>query len=298
MVNAQPRLAHLVEHKPIRAFVIDDFRNPSNEAEIIGIMPDYADFCEKRRACRASLKSVVPELQAFYQEPLLTKLQEQHLFRQFNYFKFNFVKTLDPNASFNDKGIIDYSDTVLESDIPALERYQRLATQVKHQLVSSNTRLVMNIAKKQKEYWSGNGGIDLLVEIVAEGNVGLLRAVDYFDFRKNFKFSTYATWAVLDAIVKARKARHKQERIQTGVDEFIFEQIMDDREPLLKEQNERMAFVSQIITKISERQQMVLKECFERGRPLRDIGNDLQISKERVRQLRDKAIERIRKKLG
>lgn len=297
MVTTHSRLAYFVEHRPVRDFVIDDFRNPRREAEITGVMPDYADFCEKRQLCRAELKSVAPELRAFYQEPLLTKVQEQHLFRQFNYFKFHFVKSLDAHANFNDeKGIVEYSDAIIGADVAALEKYHFLATQIKQQLVSCNTRLVMNIAKKQKEFWNGNGGIDLLTEIVAEGNVGLVRAVDYFDFRKGFKFSTYATWAIIDTIIKARENRQKAETIMTGCDEF-FEQILDDREPFVREQSERAAFVSQALKKINLRQQKVLKEYFERGRTLQAIAEDLCISKERVRQLRDKGLLAIKEKL-
>jgi len=300
MVNTQPRLAYLVEHRPIRTFVLDDFRGRAKEAEITGLMPDYEGFCEKRQTCQASLKAVDPELRSLYLEPLLTREQEQHLFRQFNYFKFNFIKKLDPNAVFNDNGIVDYTDSVLASVsvsvVPALERYHRLATQVKQQIVSSNTRLVMNIAKRQKEFWNG-GGIDVLSEIVAEGNIGLIRAVDYFDFRKGFKFSTYATWAVIDTIIKARETRQKQEVTQTGYDEYLFEQVIDDREPLRVEQDDRSALVSQVLKKINLRQQKVLKEYFERGRTLQAIAEELRISKERVRQLRDKGLLAIKEKL-
>lgn len=298
MITTQSRLAYFIEHKPIRNFVIDDFRDPRRETEITAIMPDYTDFCEKRKICRTFLKSVIPELRALYQEPLLSKIQEQHLFRQFNYYKFNFIKVLDPYANFNE-GIVEYSELRSDIDIAALENYYFLATQVKQLLISCNARLVSNIAKKQKELppSSLDGGIELLADIMADGNIGLIRAVDYFDFRMGFKFSTYATWAIIAIINKTRKKNRRQaETVMTGCD-FLLEQSLDDRELLGNEQKELNFCVSKALKNIDQRQQWVLRAYYEQGRRLQAIADDLSMSKERVRQLRDKGLLAIKKKL-
>ena len=195
-------------------------------------------FVKKRLACRqADIELVVPELRAFYQEPLLTREQEQHLFRQFNYSKFKLAMAIDQNAKFPDNGQVVYTDGVLSGDLSTIENYYNMATEVKQQIVACNTRLVMNIAKSQKGFWHGNSGIDLLSEVVAEGNVGLIRAVDYFDFRRGFKFSTYATWVIKDTIVKAKEAQQKHETTRTGYGETLFNKILDDRRRLIVASN-------------------------------------------------------------
>ena len=88
-----------------------------------------------------------------------------------------------------------------EGDIAAdrrveLVRYVRQADHAKQQFIRSNLRLVISIAKR----YTGRG-LDLL-DLIQEGNLGLIRAVEKFDWRRGFKFSTYATWWIRQAITR------------------------------------------------------------------------------------------------
>ena len=82
-------------------------------------------------------------------------------------------------------------------EVPVQTRETREAEDARRQLIEANLRLVLHIARKYKGF-----GVDLM-DLIQEGNMGLMHAVEKFDYRKGYKFSTYATWWIRQYITRA-----------------------------------------------------------------------------------------------
>ena len=96
-----------------------------------------------------------------------------------------------------------------------IERARREAQHWKDKLVESNLRLVVSIAKK-----SANRGVAFL-DLIQEGNLGLMRAVEKFEYRRGYKFSTYATWWIRQSVTRAVADQSRTIRVPVNVHEKI-----------------------------------------------------------------------------
>jgi len=143
-------------------------------------------------------KDVPPELAPMYEVPLLNKEQEQHLFRKMNFLKHKAARLRQQLTK--DGQVIDPSRVRIQT-LREIEDLQGRANALKDQLIQANMRLVANIAKRHV------GPTGNLFELLSDGNMSLLRAVEKFDYSRNFKFSTYASWAIMTTSPAASPTR-------------------------------------------------------------------------------------------
>ena len=176
------RVVGEVRHERIMELPLDFIPNPrfarkGADNACLGEMPEAES--PTRKAKRPS--GLPPYLASLYEMPLLTREQEAHLFRRYNYLKYKASKlrsTLDADRP---------KSTVMD-EIEAL--YDRIV-ETKNEIARANLRLVVSIAKRHVSPDQN------FFELVSDGNVSLLRAVEKFDFARGNKFSTYATWAIM-----------------------------------------------------------------------------------------------------
>ena len=182
--------AKLVPAKPLGdAFVISDADVGDQPAALVGV-------------AGASVDPVKDYLQQIGRVPLLTAGQEVELATQIEAGLFAAER-------LNFDAILDQQ---LRRD---LEQIAEDGQRAKNRMMEANLRLVVSLAKRY------TGGGMLFLDLIQEGNLGLIRAVEKFDYTKGYKFSTYATWWIRQAIHRALADQSRAIRIPVPVVEEI-----------------------------------------------------------------------------
>lgn len=277
-----------------------DFDKTGMVSAILEPMPGLEDFEAKRSQMKAP-KDVPPELAPLYTVPLLNKDQEQHLFRKMNFLKYQAAKTRlklcrkpDPEAP---DAPLELDPAKVKSQI--VEEAENLvseANKVKELLIAANMRLVVNVAKRH------SGQTDNFFELLSDGNMSLIRAVEKFDYSRGFKFSTYASWALMKNFARSiPDDRTRKERFVTGQEE-LFDLSADyrtDEHEILSRRRAQAESIQQLLRHLDprERQIVSLRAGLENDMgalTLEEIGAKFGITKERVRQLHARSMKKLR----
>jgi len=265
----------------------DSFNDPKAKSAIMAPLPAPADGKAPRRP--KAPKGLPPYLASLYEVPLLDREQEAHLFRQMNYLKSEAVKLrekLDPAKA---------KTTALDK----IEKLQEQALAVKNQIIRANLRLVVSIAKRHV------GPSNNFFELVSDGNMSLIRAVEKFDYSRGNKFSTYASWAIMKNFARTiPEENYRRDRFVTGHEE-MFEAAADNRideheyESALKRMQEA---IRGMLDRLDDREKLIITSRFGLGgaseRTLEQLGRELGITKERVRQIESRGVDKLRRIAG
>jgi RNA polymerase primary sigma factor len=281
-MRARRLLAAKVEYMPHPSF--DD---PAVRALILGPMPAPLDGRAPRKS--KAPKGLPPYLASLYEVPLLGREPEAHLFRKMNYLKFlaNQIRDkVDPTRART-------------ADLDEIERLQEEALAVKNQIIRANLRLVVSIAKRHV------GPTNNFFELVSDGNMSLIRAVEKFDYARGNKFSTYASWAIMKNFARTiPEENYRRDRFVTGHDE-MFEAAADNRtdeheyETSLKRMQEA---VKGMLGRLDDRERRIIVSRYglngANEQTLEQLGKELGITKERVRQIESRAQDKLRRFAG
>jgi RNA polymerase sigma factor (sigma-70 family) len=293
--QVEERAAKLKE-SPFRVIYHDEFDKPGSWRYIMADMPDIEQFRQKRGEIHKMQNGkIAPEMIPCYQEPLLSKEQELHLFRQMNYLKYRAKKemgNMDPRR-------------VGMKRIKRIESLLREATRIRNQIASSNFRLATMLLRKQsfREH-------SLTEKVIADAYFDILKAIDYFDYGRGNKFSTYATWVMRRNFCRAMQDQGKYyERFGSGSETF-FEGVEDSGsgydEELHYDRMKQMVkkflgYLKKDGTGDVSRQVYAIEHWFglngHEKKTLHEISLEMGVTKERVRQLKEKGLATIRDKV-
>lgn len=226
----------------------------------------------------------------------------------------------------------ELAERMLSQDITDQER-----NEIKKELLEGNLRFVITVSKQYQ-----NQGLDL-PDLIAEGNYGLLKAIENFDWSKKLRFISYAVWWVRQSILQSLNENARTIRLPVNVvqelhkakkdlekngvelpDKFCTLPSVVNLENPLNEDGDTLMDVLQnpnadsadaglsteqtlkdkllqMLDVLDERERIIIQDYFGLSgsmRTLEDIGNDFDLTKERVRQIKEKALRKLRNETG
>jgi len=272
--------------EPIEFMDSPEFTEPNAENIIMGPPP----VTKKKRMTKAP-PGLPPYLTSLYDTPLLTREDEQYYFRKMNYLKYK--------ANSLREGV---QHTYPKSgDLNAIEQLLDKSLEIKNFLIRSNLRLVVSVAKR---YIEPNTN---LFELVSDGNMSLMRAIEKFQYTKGNRLSTYATWAIMKNFARSvPKEREHKKRFQNSdptVETGVISGMEDHRTngSLLKLQNaSQREKIKELLTRINERDAEIIRLRFgltpgTKPQTLQKVGEHFGVTKERIRQLEARAFKKLQK---
>ncbi len=263
---------------------IDNTEPPTRKDVVLG-----TPYGEPLKLARGSL----PEyLQTLKNTPVLNREHEVELFRRYNYLKYLACRTRTGIKPARVSG----------ARLSRIENYLAEAEEIKRRIIEANLRLVVSVARKHTA-----GGASLL-DLVGEGNISLMRAVEKFDYTRGFRFATFASWTIAKDF--ARKIPAQTARLSKAATASLASIRRDlrteDTVDFAAIERAHQSLTHVIENNLTEREQYVILNRFglagspikKETKTLKQIGEELGFSKERIRQIELTALQKLRQSLS
>lgn len=211
-----------------------------------------------------------------------------------------------PSTYFNEIG--KYEPLSKEEEMTLWERYKkRNDMSARDKLITSNLKFVANIAKSYQ-------GMGLsYADLIAEGNCGLMKAMDKFDYKRDYKTISYSVWWIRQTIMEAlsQRAEINGETLPDDSDKEVEEEsLLNSDKPDIGDEytdksyykaisdGEMKGMVSFLMDVLSDREKNIISKYFgierKKEMTLEEIGKEMGLTKERVRQIKESAMKKLR----
>lgn len=261
-------------------FIDDTLYHQSDAEQVLDALAKQGDTLESPPEPLRLPRDVPSAVASLCAAPLLSPARERALFLKLNYHKMRFVlarRRLEP-------------DFARVRDLNLLEGHLRQAAAVKNDILRANLRLVVSVARKHLR-----AGLSLM-ELVSDGTMTLMRAIESFDVHRGYKFSTYATLALMKGF--ARSVPQMMSARAAGRGEEATIDIADRRAHAAADRFLAREEVSQLLLRLDSRERDVLRGHFglDQTAPVTydKLAERLGLSKERVRQIERVALAKLR----
>ena len=224
-------------------------------------------------------------LRRMCESELLSPEQERVLFREMNLLKYraNMLRSqIDPEFA-------------TETELNEIESHLVQAQEIRDHLIKANMRLVVSIVKK---FVTPQQSFD---ELLSEGILTLMKAIEKFDFDRGFRFSTYAYRSIVRHVYRTVTVAHKEEsRFTRDAEEWAFEDASDSNSTTMGDQvwSNLRELMGGLLDKLDRRERFIIRSRYALGshrkvRTFQSLADKLGVSKERVRQLERRAVQKL-----
>jgi RNA polymerase primary sigma factor len=295
--RSRSSIFRILKHRRIQALLAkkiefiysDEFAGENAQEDITGPR-EVLEILDKRLMPRKKEGAYVDYIENLKNAPVLNRQQEQDLFRRYNYLKYRAGQFREQIRKGHTRS----------ANLDEVEQCLAEAEAIKELIIRANLRLVVSIAGRHTITGAN------IADLVSIGNVSLMQAVEKFDYTRGFRFSTYASWVITKDFARRLPGERIRADRTVGAQAEIGEKQATSQTDIAAVERARNDLIQTVKNNLDSREQFVIINHFglegnlvrKNKKTLKQIGDELGVGKERVRQIELVALQKLRQTLS